>query len=594
MPPNNPGSLNARPFVRACLMLLHCSTAALLLLPHRAHANNLGLVGYWSFNEGTSTQATDFSGNGNTGTLNSIANPPTATSGWRDGKRGKALNFDGSNDDVLVPSASELEPASTISFGGWIYIRSSTAGTDDVIFGTMDASNGYGLTLNNDFNGCAVTSIGAFVAEGGDWCVSYTTFTTSTWYHVMATYNGETILLYVNGVQVGSDTGPSGAISHSGEVFCFGDRAGGGACAGDPFSGTIDEVRVYNRVLGPAEVLKLYQSGAVLNRPPNNLGLVGYWSFDEGTSTIATDFSGTGNHATTTNGPAWVNGKRGKALLFDGSNTYVSAPSSASLHPTSAVTVSAWVRANTWANDRRIVATGDTVTGYELLSNGRSLLSWYVENVTEIDGPLPSTGEWHHIVGSYTGSTNTLYIDGVVAAFEGASGGINPTTNNLFIGASSADGPSTDHFDGLIDEVRIYNRGLSATEVAKLYGSGAVKFTTNSSELDNGSSLEKGLVGHWTFDGPDVTTTVTDRSGQNNHGYFNGGATSSAKAIGKLGQALVFDNTDDYVEVANQSSLNFTNAVTLAAWVKKRSSHPPDTMTWSTKALGMLLTSSGG
>ena len=61
--------------------------------------------------------------------------------------------------------------------------------------------------------------------------------------------------------------------------------------------------------------------------------------------------------------------------------------------------------------------------------------------------------------------------------------------------------------------------------------------------------LNQGLVGWWTFDGKDVTDKVYDRSGQGNHGYFEGGATSSAKVAGKVGQGLQFDGTDDYVDV---------------------------------------------
>jgi hypothetical protein len=74
-----------------------------------------------------------------------------------------------------------------------------------------------------------------------------------------------------------------------------------------------------------------------------------------------------------------------------------------------------------------------------------------------------------------------------------------------------------------------------------------VKFNTSSANLQTGSTLSDGLVGLWTFDGGDVTTVVADRSGQNNNGYFYGGATSSAKIIGKLGQALNFDGTSNAV-----------------------------------------------
>jgi hypothetical protein len=129
-------------------------------------------------------------------------------------------------------------------------------------------------------------------------------------------------------------------------------------------------------------------------------------------------------------------------------------------------------------------------------------------------------------------------------------------------------------FSGLIDEVRIYNRALGATEIAALAKSGAVKFTTSSVALQSGSTLGNGLVGHWTFDGSDITTTVTDRSGQNNHGYFNGGATSSAKVIGKLGQAIALDATDDTITVPHgNGSLNIASAdrFTGAFWIKKAS-----------------------
>ena len=124
---------------------------------------------------------------------------------------------------------------------------------------------------------------------------------------------------------------------------------------------------------------------------------------------------------------------------------------------------------------------------------------------------------------------------------------------------------------GTVDDVRIYNRALGATEVAKLSQSGAVKFTTSSVNLQQGSTLANGLVGHWTFDGPDTTDRIYDRSGQNNHGYFNGGATSSAKVIGKLGQALNFDGSNDDVRVPFSSTLE-PAVVSFGGWVNVRTS----------------------
>lgn len=313
-------------------------------------------------------------------------------------------------------------------------------------------------------------------------------------------------------------------------------------------------------------------AAVALSKPPNNLGLVGYWSFNEGTDTQATDFSGNGNHGTLgTNGggiPIWTNGKRGRALTFDGATNYVSVPSSPSLNPTSQITISAWVRANSWGGGRRIVEKGDSGNQYRLFDNGGTL-SFYLSGVTELDaGPVPSTVVWHHIVGTYNGSTSSVYVDGVLLGSESPGQVVIPaSSDNLYIGTRAACSISASNcFDGLIDEVRIYNRGLSATEVARLYQSGAVKLNASSADLDNGSMLANSLVGHWTFDGPDTGTTITDRSDQNNHGYFVGGPTSSAKVIGKLGQALNFVRANSTsVDIA--SDLMASGDRTACAWV---------------------------
>jgi hypothetical protein len=120
-------------------------------------------------------------------------------------------------------------------------------------------------------------------------------------------------------------------------------------------------------------------------------------------------------------------------------------------------------------------------------------------------------------------------------------------------------GPS-DFWDGTIDEVRVYNRALSEGEISRLYQMDEIKF--QSSQTDK---LTDGLVGMWSFDGPDVnmsTNTAYDRSPVGtNHGTING----ATPVIGKRGQGLSFDGTDDSV-TANFDSIS--GAYTTAFWVK--------------------------
>jgi X-X-X-Leu-X-X-Gly heptad repeat protein len=324
-----------------------------------------------------------------------------------------------------------------------------------------------------------------------------------------------------------------------------------------------------------------------LAKPPNNLGLVGYWSFDEGTGTKAGDFSGKGNMGTFFNAPTWTNGKRGKALAFvAGNNDYISMGTPSSLGLTNTGTLAAWFKTGNHTGYPVIVGNANYVTdrnGYLLSINdvfdGAGTVRLEVDSgsasVSINSANAYDDNQWHYAVGTWDGSNLKIYIDGEAANTPVAQGGVNAVSgvNPVIIGRDPGN-DATSNFDGNIDEVRIYSRALSAAEVKALYGrgsnaggGGAAQIVASTASLNNGN-LARGLVGYWTFDGPDITTSVKDMSGNGNNGGFVGGATSSAKVSGKLGQALRFDGVDDYLNMGNNSSLEVTFPFTIAAWVK--------------------------
>ncbi len=202
-------------------------------------------------------------------------------------------------------------------------------------------------------------------------------------------------------------------------------------------------------------------------------GLVGWWTFDEGSGTIANDLSGNGNNGTLYNGPQWVDGKVGKALSFDGVDDWVEVLHSGSLAMNRAISICAWVvpypsqtmiRKNyndylfEWGlgNSNN---PGTTPQWFLLTSAGNSY----------IYGNSPLTeGKWYFVCGVYDSDKQIqeIYVNGSVYPSSGTKvwGIINNLASYLRIGNWS-----NEIFKGTIDEVRIYNRALSADEIKTLY-----------------------------------------------------------------------------------------------------------------------------
>lgn len=323
--------------------------------------------------------------------------------------------------------------------------------------------------------------------------------------------------------------------------------------------------------------------GGVLIKPPNNLGLVGYWSFNEGTSTVATDFSGNGNTGLLIS--SWVNGKRGKAILFDGSGADVTVQDNASLDISGSFTLSLWYKPTSLPigdTDGLITKDAGNASNYFLvIGENDPVCGFYAAGAYQVHQNTNvnlQAGTWYHISCSFDDAGNTvkMYVNNVEVVNEAENNSPTPNSTILSIG-SSQPASATENADGTMDEVRIYSRALGAAEVAKLYGSGAVKFTSNSKTLTRGSSLEQGLVGLWTFDGGDTTWTsasagtTRDGSGNNNTGTLTNMNQNTSVNGGKLGQALNFNGSSNYVRINSVADDVQTGAATVSLWFKPAS-----------------------
>ena len=236
--------------------------------------------------------------------------------------------------------------------------------------------------------------------------------------------------------------------------------------------------------------------------------LVGYWKFDEGSGSVAYDSSGNNNNGTI-HGATWTTGRLGSALQFDGTD-YVDCGSDSSLNisGSNGITYEAWIYPYEWGNDGTIVRRGYNT---DLDINNGVEFRWYLRGVGSVTKPVSdySLNTWYHIVGTYDGSTMNLYINGENVASAPAIGTISPEDSPdspVYIGREPKSG---DYFKGIIDEVRIYKKALSAEEVLAHYQAGATGTLTGTvKDKDTGLPIIGATV---TADGHFNTTNSTGR-----------------------------------------------------------------------------------
>ena len=207
------------------------------LHPLQAQTPIPGLVAAYSFDEGSGPNANDGSGNAFTGVI--------AGATWTSaGKYGNALSFNGTSNWVTVPDSNNLDLINGMTLEAWVF-PTSTTGVRDILIKEGSNVDVYNLYARN---GAGRPESNVFVG-GTNRAAQGTVLATNVWTHVAGTYNGATVRLFINGVQVAS-TAFSGSIATSAGPL----RIGGNSIWGEFFQGRIDEIRIYNRALTQAEI----------------------------------------------------------------------------------------------------------------------------------------------------------------------------------------------------------------------------------------------------------------------------------------------------------------------------------------------------
>jgi hypothetical protein len=288
-----------------------------------------------------------------------------------------------------------------------------------------------------------------------------------------------------------------------------------------------------------------------------NDGLVAWYPFDGN----ANDASENGHNGSSFGGVSYVPGVVGQAAYFNGTSTYITVPNSPEFEPgTGPMSVAVWMKIpsdwNSWVT--AWISVADPNYPYTWISlhaispnAGFQLKSGTSPSQTQLNGPAVNDGKWHHLAGVRMNQTTIrLYFDGVLVGelSNPSLGNVNTfSTNPIYIGWN----PAYDaiHTKGAFDDLRIYNRALSASEVRELAGF---------APLD----ADPSLVAWYPFDG-----NANDASANGN----NATSTALVYTNGVVAQAGVFNGTSSKAVVAHTSSLNFgTSSFSVGCWLSAR------------------------
>lgn len=538
-----------------------------------------GLVGYWKMNEtswsGVANEVVDSSGAGNHGVRGGGATTTNTA------KFGKAGTFGGSGDYVDFGTNSITRKVSVITSSLWIYVNSLPADYAGLIAfsksGTPpQTSSRFQLSVYNT----GYIKCGGRSTDTGGWSERNTDtglISTGQWYYItcVSDYAGNSIKIYIDGVQ--KDT--TGTVSFGNSITDDTDSANGVISGEDDggsknFNGSIDDVRIYNRVLSGFEVQRFYDWGP----PP-----IAHWTFDEGSGSSANDSSENANTGIIS-GTTWKSAaecKYGNCLSFNGTLVdYINLSTlEGSIEDNDTGTISAWIKRSAYgaawnqifmhtdmADNDRYLLFGTDGSGH-LGFQWRFDTGAWGDNFLSVKGTtILSLDTWYHVTVTSDGTAYKLYVNGLVETLtvDGTNNGkwfadLEPDNYSDFIGKWDRSSGPAQFFDGSIDDVKIYNYALTQKQIVEdmMGGRPAITETTSSPGA---------TVGYWKFD-EGYGTTAQDSSGHDNDlTHYTEAYTMS----GKFGKAWDGDGTKWLADDADDPDFDFTGTedFSISGWFK--------------------------
>jgi hypothetical protein len=486
----------------------------------------------------------------------------------------RSIYIDGVNDYVAFPVNTSLN-FGTGDFTVNVWLKASSVTLYGTIFALDNTSQGNGILMYTEQTTGTLRT----------WCRGVTKvgtirICTNAWTQVTLTRTSGTCRQYVNGVL---DETYSSALAITSDHNL---RIGYPYIDNYPFFGYFGQVQAYNRALPASEILNQYNRNikkyvAIENSVNDGLTL----SFDPansrsypGIGITINNLAGVGNTGILTNGPVF-SALNGGSIYFDGSNDYIDTTNTTILSG-STFTVSYWIYVSAFGANYGSAAVSQK---YTLFGAVASYLGYTNTFMTAIQSAASGNAEgvvtqsnfaknrWYHYVSTYDGSGSTdsdklkLYIDGVQRTL--VYDNTVPSTPVLSAGATFALGyfvaSGFNYFNGYLTSLNVYNRALSSAEVLQNYNATKNRYIKVLPPISDALVLNLDAGSRASYVG--VGTSWYDLSGNNLNGTLVNGPTFAGTGVSS---SIVFDRSNDYVSVADNSLLNTFSAMTLEIIVK--------------------------
>ncbi len=424
---------------------------------------------WWTFDstDMSGTSVLDHSGNNHTGTLVNAASVA--------GHVNQALSFSGAGSYVSVPDSAAFRLTQSLTFAAWIQTTNGSQKQDFLSKYDFTGSE-YGYILQVMPSGVVNVHVGGNnLLSGSRDATDTTAVNDGQWHHVAVVLTlGQNAAFYVDGRLSSTQPLVTAAVANTAPLYI---GTFPGSYNGSPFTGSLDDVRIYDQTLAASDVATLAGGSSPAPPPPATLAAAAHWSFDNLSGNQVPDSSGNGLTGTAVN-TSPVAGKLNQALSFSGANSYVSVADNAGLRLTHDLTLTTWIQTTNNAQKQDFLSKYDftgSEYGYLLQVMPSGVVNLHVGGNNLLSGSRDATdttaindGHWHHVAVVITlGQSVAFYVDGHLSSTVPMQTASAPAATPFYIGTfpGSYNGSP---FTGALDDVWAYASALTASQVAAL------------------------------------------------------------------------------------------------------------------------------